>query len=199
MELEYKWQFPQDTMQALAEYLHGLPGSLPQETLHMEAEYYDSPERFAYKTGAALRLRRENSRTVCCLKQTVQKEGAKALREEYETEAETVAEGLKKLPAAGAPAELCLALSLQPLAVFARTQFIRNCRMLSPDGTFTAEFAVDAGHLGNPKRMLPFEELELEFKSGDAAAFQQFAEDLQKRFALVPQPLSKLARAAAAQ
>jgi asparagine synthetase B (glutamine-hydrolysing) len=47
----------------------------------------------------------------------------------------------------------------------------------------------------NERGMQPFEELELEFKSGDEAAFHRFAAQLSTRFSLVPQPLSKLARA----
>ena len=41
-------------------------------------------------------------------------------------------------------------------------------------------------------------ELELELKSGDAAAFDAYAQALEQRFSLIPQPLSKLARAIAA-
>ena len=91
----------------------------------------------------------------------------------------------------------CLFLALQPLNPFAKTDFIRNCWLLSvaDDAPFTAEFAIDVGTLGNARGMQPFEELELEFKSGDEAAFHRFAAQLSTRFSLAPQPLSKLARA----
>ncbi|MBQ8922895.1 MAG: CYTH domain-containing protein [Oscillospiraceae bacterium] len=196
MKLEYKWQIPQETLAALAGYLHEAPGRLSHETLSMAASYYDTADGLVYRSGAALRLRRENDRTVCCLKRTVQKNGARAEREEYETEAETLKEGLQRLPEAGAPADLCRMLESQALSAFAKTEFIRNCCLIAQDG-FTAEFAVDVGQLGNARRMVPFEELELELKSGDPEAFRQYAEQLQSRFSLRPQPLSKLARAAA--
>ena len=195
MELEYKWKIPQETLAALAEHLHDLPGRLSHETLSMAASYYDTADGTVRRLGAALRLRRENDRTVCCLKRTVQKEGALAEREEYEQEAETLREGLQKLPQAGAPADLCKMLELQELRAFAMTEFIRNCYLIAAEG-FTAEFAVDVGRLGNPEKMLPFEELELELKSGDPEAFRRCAEQLQAQFSLQPQPLSKLARAA---
>lgn len=197
MEHEYKWQIPQETLSALAEYLHELPGRLKHETLHLAAVYYDTPDDFVHRQGCALRLRRENGRSVCCLKRTLMRDGAQAIREEYETEAETLAEGLQKLPDAGAPQALCIFLSHQTFRELGRTDFVRNCYLLEPPGEhpFTAEFAVDVGALGAADSMLPFEELELELKSGDADSFKAFADGLEQRFSLIPQPLSKLARA----
>ena len=43
--------------------------------------------------------------------------------------------------------------------------------------------------------MHPFEEIELELKSGDTAAFIAYAEMLEQKFSLIPQKRSKLARA----
>ncbi len=200
MEREYKWMIPQDTLAALADFLHQEQTRLSHEMLHMAAIYYDTEDDLVYKNGAALRIRQENDRSVCCMKRTLKKEGAQALREEYEVEAATLAEGLKKLPAAGAPQELCDLLSGQQFRELGRTDFIRNCYLLeiSADASFTAEFAVDVGALGASGAMQSFEELELELKSGDTAAFIAYAEMLERRFALIPQKCSKLARAIAA-
>ena len=200
MEREYKWMIPQDTLAALADFLHQEQTRLSHETLHMAAIYYDTADDLVYKNGAALRIRQENDRSVCCMKRTLKKEGAQALREEYEVEAQTLAEGLKKLPAAGAPQELCDLLSGQQFRELGRTDFIRNCYLLeiSADASFTAEFAVDVGALGASGAMQSFEELELELKSGDTAAFIAYAEMLERIFALIPQKRSKLARAIAA-
>ena len=200
MEREYKWMIPQDTLAALADFLHQEQTRLSHEMLHMAAIYYDTADDLVYKNGAALRIRQENDRSVCCMKRTLKKEGAQALREEYEVEAQTLAEGLKKLPAAGAPQELCDLLSGQQFRELGRTDFIRNCYLLeiSADASFTAEFAVDVGALGASGAMQSFEELELELKSGDTAAFIAYAEMLERKFALIPQKRSKLARAIAA-
>lgn len=197
MENEYKWMIPQETLSALAEYLHKLPGRLRHETLHLAAVYFDTPQGHVRKQGCALRLRKENERSVCCMKRTLMRNGAQAIREEYEVEAETLAEGLRKLPDAGAPETLCLLLSHQTFRALGRTDFVRNCYLLDFPGEqpFTAEFAVDVGALGAAENMQPFEELELEMKSGDAEEFKAFALSLERRFSLIPQPLSKLARA----
>lgn len=200
MEREYKWQIPQETLAALAGALHEAETRLSHETLQMAAVYYDTADDLVYRRGAALRIRRENERSVCCMKRTVSKQGAQALREEYEVEAETLEEGLAKLPDVGAPRELCELLSRQDFRELACTEFTRNCYLLEirEAAPFTAELAVDVGALGVSGHMLPFEELELELKSGDAAAFQVYADALEARFSLIPQEKSKLARAIAA-
>lgn len=198
MELEYKWQIPQQSLAALAKKLHETEIRRVHRTLHMQAIYYDTPDSQVYKNGAALRIRRENDKSVCCMKRTVKKDGARALREEYEVEAETLKEGLARLPDAGAPRDLCLFLAAQDFLELGRTDFMRNCYLLEIDECFTAELAVDVGSLGGAAHMQPFEELELEFKAGDSAAFSAYAEALAAEFSLIPQPLSKLARAIAA-
>lgn len=197
MEREYKWQIPQETLAALAETLHTAEGRLSHETVQMAAVYYDTADNLVYRSGAALRIRRENARSVCCMKRTVSKQGAQALREEYEVEAETLSEGLSKLPDVGAPRALCEQLRGQEFRELARTEFTRNCYLLEirASASFTAELAVDVGALGVSGHMLPFEELELELKSGDAAAFQAYADALEAQFSLIPQEKSKLARA----
>ena len=188
---------PQETLASLADFLHNAETRLSQDTLHMSAVYYDTADSLVYRNGAALRIRKENNRSVCCMKRTIKKEGAQALREEYETEAETLAEGLEKLPDAGAPRDFCGMLRQQTFRELGRTEFIRNCYLLQigDHPCFTAELAVDVGALGAKEHMQPFEELELELKSGDSAAFIAFAEMLERRFSLVPQIKSKLARA----
>jgi len=197
MELEYKWKIPEKNLGALAAFFHGLNGRLSRSSLRMAATYYDTAEGTLRKNGAAIRLRKENDLSVFCMKRTVSREGAQARREEYETEAETVSEGLKKLAEEGGPKDFCAFLSNQEFCVIAVTDFIRNCYLFELAGPepFTAELAVDVGKLGNARSMENFEELELEFKSGDEQSFQRFAEKLQADFSLVPQPLSKLARA----
>ena len=197
MEREFKWYMPQDTLAALADFLRRTETYLSHDTLHMAAIYYDTDDDMVFRNGAALRIRRENDRSVCCMKRTIRKEGAQALREEYEVEADTLAEGLQKLPDAGASRDLCTLLAAQSFRELGRTEFIRSCYLfeIHTDAAFTAELAVDVGALGAKVHLHPFEELEFELKSGDAAAFIAYAEMLERRFELIPQKRSKLARA----
>ena len=197
MEQEYKWVMPGADLKELAAYLHRLPQRVSHETLHMEAVYSDTADGLVYQHGAALRLRRENDSSICCMKRTVRRSGAMAQREEYEVEANTVYEGLHRLPSVGAPAEFCDMLIDHEFRALAHTDFIRQSYQLEfPD--FTAELAVDVGRLGGESCMIPFEEIELERKAGNPEAFSAWAEALAAQFSLEPQPLSKLARALAA-
>ncbi|MCQ2417199.1 MAG: HAD-IA family hydrolase [Oscillospiraceae bacterium] len=198
MEQEFKWNINSASLTALAKHLHEMPERIARDSLHMQAIYYDTANDAVRTNGAALRIRRENDRSVCCMKKTVVREGAKAIREEYETEADTLKEGLEKLPEAGAPKDFCIFLQQQNLVEIARTDFIRNCYLIAPDNAFTAEFAIDVGKLGGNGNMVHFEEIELELKDGDAAAFEAYAQMLEQKFALTPQCDSKLGRALAA-
>lgn len=200
MEQEFKWRLPERNLTALERYLRVKGDILSEQTLRMAASYYETPEGYLRKLGIALRIRQENDRSVCCLKRTVHKEGALAEREEYETEAKTLAEAFERLPSAGAPAVLCSALAAQRYVELARTRFMRHATLLRLRDPltfteFTAEFAVDAGTLGGNGNMQPFTEIELELKSGDAESFFRFANALAAQFALTPEPESKLSRA----
>ena len=110
MEHEYKWKIPQETLTELAAALHEAPGRISQNMLSMSAVYYDTENGDVKKKNAALRLRRENGKSICCMKLTVKRKGAEALREEFEVPAANVQEGLEKLPESGAPRDLCIFL-----------------------------------------------------------------------------------------
>jgi len=196
MEKEYKWQANAALRERFMQLLAAHEALCSAQTVQMAAVYYETADGILRKNGTALRLRRENDHSVCCMKRTLEKDGALAVRDEFEVQAETVQEGLEKLSEKGAPRDLCIFLRAQQLTELARTEFERHCYLIAP-GAFTAEFAVDAGKLGNHGVMQPFEEIELELKTGDAAAFCAYAEQLQAEYGLIPQPLSKLARAAA--
>ena len=70
-------------------------------TLQMESEYYQDPQGRLNAEGFTLRLRRENGRGVCCLKQDVRTEDAVWIRKELECPAETISGGVRGLLAAG--------------------------------------------------------------------------------------------------
>ena len=101
---------------------------------------------------------------------------------------------------AGAPADLCQQLLESELVPTAQTDFTRHAYELScagEHGTFSAELAIDGGFLRNGPKEAALHELELELVEGSEEAFHAFAKDLETRFGLKVQPLSKLARAVA--
>lgn len=194
MEREYKWQASAQQFAALCATLGLAPD--PQNRLDMDATYYDDVSGALRARRIGLRLRRENGRSVCCMKLRNAAQHGLHVHEEYECPAETLAEGLSRLPGQGAPQALCQSLAAAPLVPIARVRFVRQPAMWQQDG-FAAELALDTGTLASGAQSVHFCEIECEYKSGDFSAFTAACDALAARLALTPEPLSKLARALA--
>ena len=162
-------------------------------TLQMESEYYQDPQGRLNAEGFTLRLRRENGRGVCCLKQDVRTEDAVWIRKELECPAETISGGVRGLLALGAPQSFADAVRDGELELVAQVRFLRRTLLLELGGA-CAELAFDAGTFG-AARGVPFYELEIEWKSGEKEPFRAFLRALEQAFSLEPQPKSKYARA----
>ena len=212
MELEYKWLMPEknaaeESCSAIMSdpFMAGMAKG--EAVIKMDSNYYDTEDGILKnKFHAALRIRKENGKSVLCLKIPKIKEGSFAAREEYETEAESIAEGLEILPGTGAPADLCRKISSLPLKKIARVCFIRhffciqsnNGCLGSKEESFIAEISFDEGHAERhlePFSVSAISEIELEFKSGNEAFFHKWAENFARHFKLKPLSLSKLAQA----
>lgn len=192
MEREFKWKASAEQFDALCQALGLCPD--PQAILHMDATYFDDAQRSLRDRKIGLRLRQENDRKVCCMKLRTAAKNGLHVHEEYECTAATLADGLRDLPAHGAPAELCHHLSQTELLPIAHVCFDRQPVMWRQDG-FAAELALDIGTLASGCHSVSFCEIECEYKEGDAQAFQAACEAQAVRFSLTPEPLSKLARA----
>lgn len=192
MEQEFKWTADRAAYDRLCAAL----SCRAETTTEMRATYYDTPDRTLRARKIGLRLRQENGVSVCCMKKRGGERTADGLHAhaEYECPASSIEEGLSTLPAQGADPVLCAELAHAGLIPICRTSFRRLAR-LADGGAFTAELAFDQGTLASGGRETPFSEIELELKSGDAAAFRAFGESLARMHGLMPQPLSKLARA----
>ena len=194
MEQEFKWSTPDigAFMDILAAYhMPEKPG-----TVCMDARYYDTPDGMVKQMHGGLRLRTEGTQSVCCLKLAASSAfgGALKAREEFECEAPDIQSGLHLLPQqTKAPADVCRALLDAGLVELGLTTFTRHAVLLTADGC-TAELSFDHGELIRGGRRAPISEMELELKSGSAAAFEALGKHLQETFSLTPEPLSKLVR-----
>lgn len=195
MEIEYKWDMPDET--AIASLRGEVRGFEPDErSIHMHAAYYDSADGLIARARGGLRIRREDGRSVCCLKLAAQSgEGFKA-RREYEVEASDIRSGLRTLPAVGAPEDICRNLLESDIVMECETEFDRGAFAFSANG-FSAELAIDRGAMRRAGKEGPIHEVELEFKGGSLEAFHAFARKIEREHGLERQPLSKLARALA--
>ena len=196
MEREFKWQVSRaDQFDVITKSALVKPLCREFDKIEMEAIYYDTTDGKIAKTHGGLRVRRENDVIVVCLKLEAESafDGACKQREEYEFFAEDIRSGLSQLPSVGAPQAFCEELLNSDLIELGRSTCVRHACQLELD-TCTCELSFDTGMLKRSGVSEPIHEIELEYKSGDVAAFDAFAYQLQTEFDLQPQPLSKLAR-----
>ncbi len=194
MEKEYKWRANEYVLGQALLWASSRIGS-QSRTIHMQSQYYDTLDGLLSRQQAALRLRRENARSVCCLKMNNQNtpEGMRA-HEEYQCDAETVQDGLRSLPDKGAPRALCDQALAAPLEMICNVDF-RRCAVLLQEGDTVCELALDEGTLRHGGRTAPLCEIELEYVAGSEDAFHSLAAELAEYLSLVPEPESKLVRA----
>lgn len=107
MEKEYKWRADEKLLGQALLWASSRIGS-QSRTINMESSYFDTADGLLKEHQAALRLRRENDRSVCCMKlrNTDTPDGMRA-HEEYQCEAVSLLDGLRRLPELGAPNDLC--------------------------------------------------------------------------------------------
>lgn len=192
MEREFKWAANAEQFASICEALSLHLSHAEKRSL--DATYFDTPDGMLREQKIGLRLRQENEQTICCMKLRNAAQNGLHVHEEYECPAMTLAEGLSKLPAVGAPSDLCQTLSKASLLPIARIRFTRTA-ILWQNAAFCAELCFDSGYLANDKREAPFCEIECEYESGDIPSFEAACAKLADTFRLCAEPHSKLARA----
>ena len=161
------------------------------QEIQMETTYYDTKTREAGRRHWTLRRRLENGKSVCTVKTPAPDGG----RGEWETECPDILEAIPELCKLGGPRALLLFLGQEVIPVCA-AKFTRQAATLTL-GDCTVEIALDLGVLRGGDKEIPLCEVEVELKSGSQDAAVAFAEALAEKYALVPEPKSKFARAAA--
>ena len=160
--------------------------------VQMETTYFDTPEHTLSKSRRMLRLRRENEKSVVCIKTA----GDGVSRGEWELEGEYLEDTVPLLVKQGAPAEIQALLESEALSPVCGARFTRITAPLATDG---CRFAIcgDIGELFGGTKKLPLCELELELKEGSAEPMLAFGRMLMERYRLSEEPKSKVARAMA--
>ncbi len=193
-ELEWKLSVPEPRLLDAVLAWEGVQSLLAEtpRLYRMQTTYYDTPERSLAPRRITLRRRLENERSVICVKAPLAGAEDRHLHGEWELEGESPAESLPRLIAMGAPPELG---ELRELIPVCGAEFRRRAALLRfPDGS-ACELALDCGRLFGRNGERPLCELELEQKAGSPQAALALCRTLRERFGLVPQELSKYARA----
>ncbi len=196
MEKEYKWSADETLLNQALLWASARIGTQMRH-FRMKSQYYDTVDGLLAGQKSALRLRRENNKSICCMKlrNVSTPEGMRA-HEEYECEASSVKEGLGLLPGCGAPKDLCAKAAGSELQVICEVSFDR-CAVLLQEENTVCELALDKGELRHNERSAPLCEIEMEFIVGSEEVFHKLAAELSSYLSLNPEPLSKLERARA--
>ena len=157
--------------------------------ISMETSYYDTPDLKMAMHHWTLRRRMENDVSVC----TFKRPRADGSRGEWEVEAASIMEGVRKLCQAGADWEL-MRIASGGLMETCGARFTRLAATLEIPGG-KVELALDQGVLLGRGKELPFAEVEVELKEGDDEIACAFAKALAEEFGLAQESRSKFARA----
>ena len=157
--------------------------------ISMETSYYDTPDLKMAMHHWTLRRRMENDVSVC----TFKRPRADGSRGEWEVEAASIMEGVRKLCQAGADWEL-MRIASGGLMETCGARFTRLAATLEIPGG-KVELALDQGVLLGRGKELAFAEVEVELKEGADSVARDFAEALAEEFSLTEEPESKFARA----
>lgn len=186
IEFELKYRATQAQQAALLTRF-----STEVRSIAMETTYYDTPDRLLSARHITLRRRMENGASVC----TVKTPAGSAGRGEWECMCGDIRVAVPELCKLGAP-EYILLLAAQGLEQVCGARFTRRA-MEVVTADFTAELALDSGHILGGGREEPLCEVELELKSGDARAMTAFMEQIAAQYGLIPEHHSKFRRAKA--
>ena len=159
----------------------------------MEADYFDTPDGKLKKEGLSLRLRRENERSVCCLKYRV----SELARFEAEENATDIQSGVTALCARDdLPESAKDVLRSAELVPIYSSSFERKCRLMV-EGLSLIELSFDYGVLKQENRLLFISEIELELKEGNDYDLLELTERLCNEYSIRPCKDTKAQRAAA--
>lgn len=168
--------------------------SRAEETIHMEATYYDDIPGNLAQRKMTLRLRKENGKGVCTFKAPAEGEFA---RLEVECEADIMEEGVQILLDAGKlPFPAAALLSRMMLAPRCGARFTRRAVRLEQAG-FACILSYDSGQLFAGDRSAPIAECEAELAEGTPAQLEGFFLPLAEKYGLPVCRKSKHARARA--
>ena len=174
---------------------HPLLQSVPKQQ-HLHNTYFDTNDLALTRQKVAVRERRIGEQTLLTIKTAGRSQNGFSRRLEWEGPTEPGAFNFCALVDDAALASALAALAPKLMPVFT-TDFERLTWLLDVDNSLV-EVALDRGAIvaqrGNRQGQTPLCELELELKSGDAAALSLLAARLQAEVALKPSDESKAAR-----
>lgn len=201
MEKEYKYLLSDETVfdQIVADCKYLPLGKDAVEFIDMKAIYFDTPEHDLLKQGVAYRIRHENERITATIKWDKDVRDGYHIREEFNlvVNDERYAENpdIEMFRSSDAYEVLLNAAGDKKLGMMIRMEYQR--RQFKVDtGKSISCISVDNGvihHIDGHE--VPVLELEIEWYYGDEDDFMRLASEIQQKYELAGENISKLQRA----
>jgi triphosphatase len=212
METELKLRFtnPGDEEGFLnSSWLSNMAMPDSQVVTNMLSRYFDTASQTLTQMKTSLRIREEGEERVVTIKLGGQAKNGLHQRLEWSVDLED--EGWTDHPQSGLDTGwfqrnavsdgdpddtlrgILLKIDKQPLIEICHAKFVRTAFDVGYGDTLM-ELALDVGELSAGELTDSILEIELELKEGDVRDLMELGDELQARFALTPEPLSKYAR-----
>lgn len=205
MELEIALSLPDNSTEALRNWLTQLPHTTFERTTQLLNVYLDTPAHDLKKQKSALRLRFDTEQKIWIqtLKTAGHRENGVHIRQEWENQLNTPNDQTAQadiipdfdLKTFANDAQAIITPLLKELRPVFHTDFTREVYQYAHNGD-EFEIAFDSGRvrLLNGAAFTPIFEIEIEYKQGDITHMREIALKAQTALNATPQLLSKAAR-----
>ncbi len=194
-ELELKLEVGADDIRRLSRRAAFRRLSAGKKTYRqLRSIYFDTPDLRLHREKASLRVRKDGERWVQTLKRGTSLEHGLSNPIEIEYELTGPKLDISRIDDPVLKPWLCELVGDQPLQPVFETNMKRATSLLTVDGSGTVEVAIDQGAVQNQERRQPFNEIELELKSGDPHTLLTISEALFAPDSITPSDRSKAER-----
>lgn len=192
-EVELKLRVPSNAYAQLVRHPALTDGRAP-ETHRLYAIYFDTPGDDLWRSGLALRVRRDGTSWTQTLKGAGSAAAGLHARLELDTPVSTPVPDLALFARGSWTDKVAAIVADQPLQRVCVTQFTRSTRLLRRAPDSLIEASVDRGHIRAGRVREPLCELELELKAGAPQALYELALELLDFFPIAVENRSKAER-----
>ena len=197
MEIEFKYHIDSEEQ---AEAIFSDPEIIPlidensEETIELNALYFDTIDRRLGREGITFRTRREGERYVATMKWNGSGENGLHVREEINIPIDDEEKFLHPNVDVFCQSEMCQVLkdAIGNRELLKRVEVIVTRRQARVDtGKSICEISYDKGIVKNGDKEAPISEMEIELYSGDREDMEIFGEKLAKKHGIFPENRSK--------
>ena len=197
MEIELKYRLPKEVdIDAIFSDpdIEAIKDADSEESLDMQAVYFDTEDIRLSRDGIAYRVRREGNRIIGTLKWNGSSDEGMHVREEInvpiDDESKLTEPDISIFSESDIYDTLCRAVGDRKLKKMMTIEFTRRRARLD-NGRAICELSADLGSVFADDKEAPISEMEIELYSGSREAMEELGAEIATKFGLVPENRSK--------